>query len=184
MAKDKEWQERIYEQYRCKVEQYIARKVFDRRDAEDLVQTVFLKCYQKQSEYNRQMASVSTWIYTITKNTVIDYFRQHKQYEDLPEDYLSMEEGGYEQILREETLTELAGALERLDQRMRDIIILHYYTGLSLKETADRMGMSYANVRLLHKKALAKMRKTLENYRIFTGRFENFEKEDTENDHQ
>ena len=165
MAGAQEWQNQIYQRYRDKVAQYIAGKIVNRQDVEDLVQNVFLKCYQKQATYDGQMASISTWIYTITRNIVIDYFRQHRQHEELKEDYVSTEEDGCERIFREETLAELAEALKSLDQRKRDIVILHYYAGLSLKEIAGRMGMSYANLRLLHKKAMLQLRELLGDLR-------------------
>ena len=55
----------------------------------------------------------------------------------------------------------LADALEMLDIRLRDIIILHYYGGKSLKEIATAMNMSYPNIKILHKKALNQLKKML-----------------------
>ena len=45
-----------------------------------------------------------------------------------------------------------------LKERERDLILLHYYKGLTLKEVADKMGMSYINAKVIHKKALAALR--------------------------
>ena len=41
-------------------------------------------------------------------------------------------------------------------------MLLHYYKNKSLKEIAVIMGMSYSNTRVIHKKALGRMRKWLE----------------------
>ena len=62
----------------------------------------------------------------------------------------------------EETLNELADALEKLPQRERDLIILHYYTGLTLKEVAVKMSMSYSNTKLVHNKALMLLRNRMD----------------------
>ena len=62
------------------------------------------------------------------------------------------------QTIDAETLDILADALEQLDTRLRDIIILHYYGGKSLKEIAAAMGMSYPNMKILHKKALNRLK--------------------------
>jgi len=67
-----------------------------------------------------------------------------------------------ERILREESLDALANALENLEERERDLVLLHYYKNKSLKEIAVIMGMSYSNTRVIHKKALGRMRKWLE----------------------
>ena len=52
----------------------------------------------------------------------------------------------------------LADALEELDSRLRDIILLHYYGEKTLKDIASAMNMSYPNVKILHKKALYELK--------------------------
>ena len=54
-----------------------------------------------------------------------------------------------------DVLDTLADALMTLKVRERDLILLHYYKGLSLKEVAEKMGMSYINAKVIHKKALS-----------------------------
>lgn len=51
----------------------------------------------------------------------------------------------------------------KLDERARDIIILHYYSGKTLKETAAMTGISYSYVKLLHSNALKALRKIIDN---------------------
>ena len=64
-----------------------------------------------------------------------------------------------EGILREELLEELSVALEKLDERKRDIILLHYYQEYSLKEIADKMCISYSYAKQLHGSALKTLQK-------------------------
>ena len=52
----------------------------------------------------------------------------------------------------------LADALLRLKEKERDLIVLHYYSGHTLREVADMMGMSYINAKVIHKKALESLR--------------------------
>ena len=61
----------------------------------------------------------------------------------------------------DQTNDELAAALEKLPQRERDLIILHYYNNMQLKEIAVKMHMSYSNCKLIHNKALMKLRQYL-----------------------
>ena len=67
--------EQIYLQYHDKVRIYMRGKIQDPHDAEDLVSAVFMKIVQKLDSYDPAKASVSTWVYTITRNTVTDHFR-------------------------------------------------------------------------------------------------------------
>ena len=64
-------------------------------------------------------------------------------------------------MLNEETLESLADALGQLPQRERDIIILHYYSGKTLKSIAEIMDISYSYVKLLHAKALKVLREII-----------------------
>ena len=42
--------------------------------------------------------------------------------------------------------------------RSRALIILHYYKGFTLKIVAEKMQMSYANAKVIHRRALQKLR--------------------------
>ena len=97
--------EELYIEYADKVMGYIRSKITNQADAEDLHSTVFLKVYQKFDTFDQTKASVSTWIYTITKNTVTDFFRTRHVHSEIEEDILD-EGDEYQGILDEETLNE------------------------------------------------------------------------------
>lgn len=150
--------EALYAEYAGKVRGYVFGKLSNRADAEDVVSDVFLKVYEKYPTFDADRASVSTWVYTITRNTVIDYFRVHRVCTELPEDLA--DEGGVDDgLLRQESLRMLGEALGKLDDRSRALIVLRYYKRMSLKDTAARLGVSYAYVKVLHKEALLLLRK-------------------------
>ena len=146
--------EQIYLQYHDKVRAYVRGKIQDPHDAEDLVSAVFMKIVQKLDSYDPAKASVSTWVYTITRNTVTDHFRTQRTLVTL-EDYMVDEQPAE---LSDDALDSLADALLVLKEKARDLIVLHYYTGHTLKETAEMMGMSYINAKVIHKKALESLR--------------------------
>ena len=149
--------EQIYNAYYKKVMGYIMSRLQHRADAEDLCSEVFEKVYKKFGEYDGEKAAVGTWIYAITRNTLIDHYRKNKPSEELDEniaDGSSVEEG----ILQTESLSELAAALGQLPQELRDIMVLRYYDGKPLTEIADMMGLSYGAIKLRHQKALNMLR--------------------------
>lgn len=151
----------IYEEYYRKVFGYIRGKVNNTTLAEDLSSDVFLKIYEKLDSFDETKASVSTWIFTITRNRLIDYYRTRKVFDEIPETF---EDGSRieEDVCNKESLGTLADALEHLDERKRDIIILRYYSGVSLKEIAERMGISYTYVKVLQTQAMTELRRYLE----------------------
>lgn len=152
--------EQLYRDYHGKVYGYIRSKINSIQDAEDLAADVFLKIYEKIDSFDESKASLSTWIYTITRNTLTDYFRTRKVFSEIPEtldDNTSVEDD----ICNAEMLEHLAKALESLDERERDIIILRFYSGKTLKEITTQMGISYAYGKVLQNKAFEKIRKFL-----------------------
>ena len=150
-------EEEIYIQYHDKIEYYIYRKVSDKYVAEDLTSVVFMKVYDKLSGYDSSKASVATWIYTIANNTVIDYYRTHKVFDEIPEEIANTDEID-ENIINEEMLSELASALKKLPERERDLLVLRYFDNMTLRDISVKMGMSYANAKVVHAKAINRMR--------------------------
>jgi len=152
--------ETLFAQYSGRVMGYIHARIRNRMDAEDICADVFEKVQRKLAEFDPSKASVSTWIFTITRNSVIDHYRRAKPNEELDEnlsDDTELDEG----LLNNETLSELAGALRALPEELRDLIVLRYYDGKPLTEVAALMGLSYGAVKLRHQSALAKLRKAL-----------------------
>lgn len=162
--------EEIYNTYYKKVYGFVARKVSDIDTVEDIVSDIFLKITANIDRFDPAKACVSTWIYTIANNTVLDYYRTRKVYESIPDENGSeglMPETLIDtrdiesEVIANEELEELADALEHISERSRDVIVLHYYSNLTLKDVAQRMGMSYANVKIVHKKALQELKDAL-----------------------
>ena len=136
---------------------YIAARVQRRADAEDLCADVFEKAFRKRDAFDESKASISTWIFTITRNTVIDYFRKTRPTEE-PDENLASDDEVDEHLLSQETLSELATALNKLPEDLQDIIVLMYYDGKPMTEVATMMGLSYGAVKLRHQKALAQLK--------------------------
>ena len=162
--------EAIYTDFYKKVSYFVMKKVGNDIVTEDIVSDVFLKVARNIDRFDPEKAAISTWIYTIANNTVLDYHRTRKVYSEIPTE--NGESGALPEalvdsvpldsaLIANDELTEMAEALEKIQERLRDIIILHYYENLTLKEIAVRMGMSYANVKILHKKALHELRDLL-----------------------
>ena len=153
--------EQLYSEFKDKVTSYVRGKVTNEQDVQDIVSEVFVKVFEGLSGYDESKASFSTWIYTITRNTVADHFRSAKRFCELPEEICS--DGGIEQeLINEETLERLANALLKLGERERDIVVLRYYSGKTLVDIAKMLGISYSYAKLLHSSALKTLRSLLE----------------------
>ncbi len=151
-------QEEIYLKYKDKVFGYVKNHVNSIEDAEDITSDIFIKIYSKLDTYDESKAALSTWIYSMTSNTVIDYYRTNHIHSEIPEDLTDERSSIEDEVLNKESLEALADALEQLPQELRDIIILRYYKGLSLQDIAGKMNLSYGVTKLRHREALGKLR--------------------------
>ena len=155
-----EEQNKLYTRYYGRVLGYIRSRMNSRADAEDLCQDVFEKAFMAGDRFDPSRSSPGTWLYSITRNAVIDHFRRTHPTEELPED-LRTDELPEDGLLQTELLDQLAAALEKLPEELADIIVLRYYDRLPLTEIAQKLGMSYGAVKLRHQKALGMLRTAL-----------------------
>ena len=153
----------IYTQYCDKVFGFVRSKIYNQTEVEDIVQTVFLKVYGNLDKYDETKASLSTWIYTITRNTVYDYLKEKRGHPvlELVDNTVDSAEEPDDSLLNQEALEELACALQKLPQNQRDIIILIYYHGKPKTEVAKILDITYGQLRYLHDKALMRLKETL-----------------------
>lgn len=110
--------------------------------AEELAEDTFVKIGLKRPKDMRR-GSFKTWLYTIGRNTAIDYLRKKKQHptvslECCPE--LASDEDELERnYIRQEQEISLYHALGRIKTEYRQILWLTYFEGFSNKEAASIM---------------------------------------------
>lgn len=148
-------QTEIYNRYFNKVFGYVMNQVRNRADAEDITSEVFLKIFSKSDEFDLERTGASTYIFRVMQTTLTDFYRKNSilfiSTDEVADDIADEENA-------DELLSALNEALATLPEREQAIVILHYYHGLSHKEIAQKMNLSYVNVRQLCHTALNKLR--------------------------
>ena len=157
MTADRQLKDRLYLEYHGQILSYFQSRLSDPHVAEDLCGDVFLKVCEKLDSFDESKASFSTWIYTLSRNRLTDYYRTRHISSEIPEN-LASDESIEDALCSAEALETLADALERLPERERDIIVLHYYSGMTLREISAKMCISYSYTKALHSKALSLMK--------------------------
>jgi len=151
--------EQLYNKFHDKVVRYFSYNLNDDAKAEDLAEDVFVKVFEKYDSFDSTKSSVSTWIYTICHNFLIDYYRTNEQHVEYIDELYS--EDCDEDFAKEDELERLATSIKKLSKKEKTIIVEHYYNNLSLKEIAVKMGISYVYAKVLHAKALSKLKEIL-----------------------
>ena len=158
--------EKIYLEYREKVFRYVRGRVRNLADAEDVTSEIFLKVQTSLGSYNDEKATLSTWIYTITHNTVCNYYREQSRCAlSLDENALcsDTDDGVMSEIENEILKENLARALETLSEREQDIIVLYYYHEIPLRDIAIKMGITYTNAKFIKHQAISKLKLAMKN---------------------
>lgn len=142
-----------------KIYRYSFYRIRNSAAAEDITQETFLRYFAQNKKIRR--GEDMAYLYTIAKNLCADHFRK-KQTDTLPEDYPAEEFSD-----TSDTRIAVRAALERLDERQREIILLRYIGGLSVNETAETAGISRFAVYRLERAALAEMKKYLKGALLY-----------------
>lgn len=155
----------LYDLYVDKVFRFIFFKTNDVYLAEDLTSDVFLKLWDFLLQ-NKPIRNQKSFIYSIARNLVIDYYRQKKQII-----FIDKESENNYSIARQDFLlhninikTEMIPvykALQKIKSEYREVILLKYIEELSIKEISEILNKKKGAVRILLHRALIKLRKHL-----------------------
>lgn len=128
----------IYEEFFPKLYSYVFHRINDCNISEDIVSQVFFKALKNLDKYDENKWQVSTWLYTITSNTLIDYYRKDEEYETIEEyeNYLFCDDNNGNNIDIEINLEKAAIALKKLPLKIQEIINLRVFEELSFVDIA------------------------------------------------
>ena len=157
--------EDLYRNYYGKVLSYLTYKIGDRNISEDLAGDVFLRCYKNIRKFDEAKGAESTWVFTITKNLLKNYYRDRKvtsSIDDMDGFDVADEQDVEEEIEQSQRLEEIREFLDReiakLDSVKRQILMMRYYDEMSSNEIARVMNMTPGNVRVILTRTLKKLR--------------------------
>ena len=144
---------------------YLASIVGDVHTAEELAEDTFVLLGTKKPK-DKGKSSFKTWLYTIGRNTAIDYLRKRERRKELPLDTaldISDDECDLESAyIREEQKILIHRCLRKLKPEYRKIIWLKYFEQLSMKEAAMVIKKSVHGTEVLASRARKALRERLE----------------------
>lgn len=134
-------------------------------DAEDLVETVFLKVWENIRQYSPKKKSFAAWVFKIAHNLVVDYYRglTDKSVDglsfDIPDQTREHNPIKTTQRLLDSELLKIA--LSKINSKYRDIIVYKFINELSNQEVAEILGKSEGSLRILQFRALKALKVAL-----------------------
>ena len=139
-----------------------ARLLNDQAEAEDVTQEAMMRLWKMAPEWRQGEAKLSTWLYKVTSNLVMDRLRRKRGVglDEIPEP--EDDRPGIErQLIAEDRLTALQQALQELPERQREAVVLRHIEGLGNPEIAEIMEIGVEAVESLTARGKRKLSQLL-----------------------
>lgn len=159
----------FYNEYLPKIFRYMSYRVADINLAEDLTSAVFEKALTKFKSYHPEKAAISTWIFRIARNTLIDHFRVSGRRKTVPLEEVDTqprtEATPEKTFLEKEEAGILRKCLEKLSPKEREIISMKFGAEMNNRQIAGLLGMTDSNVGVILFRAVRKLREEFAGWR-------------------
>jgi len=156
--------EQVYQAYVEQIYKFVYYKVGNREDAEDITSQVFMKAANGLDVTQDERTQVA-WLYQVARTTITDYWRL---YYKVPSSSLEeMDEANPLHLAAEPVIlgaaqveevdpamAKVAAIMGSLSENYRTVLEYRFLKGYSLKETAQAMNITEANVKVLQFRAL------------------------------
>lgn len=162
---------------------FVYKYVGNSQEAEDITQEVFLRMWRNikkfdskksrhQTSKDKEQKSFKTWLFSIAKNTSIDFLRKKKvmlfsEFENenrkntITETIIDPSPLSDELLEKRELNRTLALAMEKLSPENRSVLFLHYNEHFTFRKIAESLGKPLNTIKSQCRRALARLKKIL-----------------------
>lgn len=149
----------LYERHKGRILGFLVSRLRDRDEAEEVFQAVFVKLHSARKRYRPEIAFLP-WIFTLTRNILIDHVRRNRTYRR----FVQTSELPEIPAAERSPILPVAKALPEiraLSAAQRQALELRFDQDFSFEEIAARMRISAANSRQLISRAVRRLRNIL-----------------------
>ncbi|MFA4936819.1 MAG: sigma-70 family RNA polymerase sigma factor [Patescibacteria group bacterium] len=171
LKKDDKSLEILVNRYLKPIYGFVYRFTNNLQDTDDITQEVFVKIWKNLKKFD-QTKNFKTWLFTIAKNTAIDWLRRHQDilFSELikTEDGESLEDNIIDdaplpsEIFEHQHLAqELNSAVHKLPAIYQTVLSLYYQEGFTFQEISEILEKSVNTVKSRHWRAIKALRKEM-----------------------
>ena len=150
----------LYEQNFHRVYAYVARRVRDRVEIQDLTAQVFHKALANLGKFKWRGSPFAAWLYRIAANSIADRAKQ-KMRESTDQPTPSSESSTATDLEAVERRARLFSAVDKLPEDQRRVIVMRFADEKSIREIAEELARSEGAVKQLQFRALENLRNRL-----------------------
>ena len=155
----------LYDRYNRLLFGLILRMLRDRRDAEEVLQDVFIQAWTRAATYSRDLGSPAGWLVGIARNRSIDRLRanavRQRTLDAAP--VPSAVETPEALAVLTDRQRQIQRALDALPRDQRELIERAYFTGLTQSEMAAQLDVPLGTIKTRVRTGLTTLRRLLQH---------------------
>lgn len=160
----------LYRKYKNLLFGLIVSILNDREEAEDCLQEVFTRLWEKADYFDSEKGRAYTFIVTMARNKAIDRTRSKQfKHADLADNTIndftfipeSDEKNPHENMEFRERAVIVRNALQNLPEKEREVLVVSYYKGLSQSQIAEKLDIPLGTVKYRMRQGMLKLRETI-----------------------
>ena len=151
----------LYDRYFDDIYRYTYLKTGSKWETDDLVSDIFTKAYEK---FDTVRGSQKAWLFTIARNTIIDYYRRKKEVtmgDDL--DLFAYTQILDEEVEKDEELIYLKRSLKMLTGDELELISLRYFSDMKYCDIGKVLGKSEDAVKMKTSRVVRKLKELIKD---------------------
>lgn len=149
-----------------KIFAFLRRQCANDEDAADLTQKTFAKVWMALPSFAGR-SSFSSWLHGIARNVYLDWRRKGNRLDAQTDDWwetcVAEGQSPFEDAAERELAARMHLMVARLDADIREVVHLHYYQGLSIKETAEILNIATSTVKYRLRNALEELTQNMKS---------------------
>lgn len=163
--------DKVYKDYHRNIYNWIYSKIRNNEVSQELANDVFIKVHDNISLYDNNISKISTWVYTIAKNVLIDYMRKKslptRSLSDFTDDdgneliFYTDNKNAHNEIVNDELSDAINNAMNALPEIYKSIANLFFIEQQSHEEITDKLNVPIGTVKAYIHRAKYILRKKL-----------------------
>lgn len=160
----------FFDKYYARIIRFLYWRTLNPEVAEDLTGETFLRAQDNLWKFRWQRSPFKVWLHRIAYNVLMEHLRKEGRLPRAPEARLRRQSSQrltpLEQIILEEDQEAIFRCLDELGEKSRNIIVMHYWNDLKVKEIASILRMRKGTVQSRLSRAYARLREIMTEHKI------------------
>jgi len=153
----------LYEKYVNQIYRHAYYRVGNQADAEDITEEVFIRAWKSIGRFKQTGAPFVSWLITITRNQIIDYYRAQKSHISLDKIEVAASSDSEPGKIAElnSNRERIRSAIRKLKGDKQKVIMMHFIDGFSYSQIASALKKSEGAIRVIQYRALNDLKRIL-----------------------